>query len=223
MKNINWKYALGEILLIFIGITLAIAFQNWNENRKLGQIETEVLTQLNEALQNDLVDVNANIKTHQRGVANCESMLRALTSEEAINGDIFLGNFVNSVDFTFLVSDASTYEYLKSVGLHIIQEDTLRRQITNLYGAVYKGIYGIEDNAEPIQQDLVRNFKKYYTSNADRLIPMSNVNDAKKDNPLKFDIRTLQFYHQLMINKYTNSVKPELESLIKNVDASVNR
>ena len=31
--NINWKYALGEIILIFIGITLAIAFDNWNQNR----------------------------------------------------------------------------------------------------------------------------------------------------------------------------------------------
>lgn len=29
--KLNWKYALGEIALIFIGISLAIAVQNWNE------------------------------------------------------------------------------------------------------------------------------------------------------------------------------------------------
>ncbi|NVJ45952.1 MAG: hypothetical protein HWE07_02460, partial [Cytophagia bacterium] len=32
--KLNWKYAMGEVALIFIGISLAIAFQNWNEDRK---------------------------------------------------------------------------------------------------------------------------------------------------------------------------------------------
>jgi len=32
--KINWKYAIGEVILIFIGITLAISFNNWNEERK---------------------------------------------------------------------------------------------------------------------------------------------------------------------------------------------
>jgi len=32
--KLNWKYALGEVLFIFIGISLAIGFQNWNEDRK---------------------------------------------------------------------------------------------------------------------------------------------------------------------------------------------
>ena len=31
--KVNWRYAIGEIILIFIGITLAIAFNNWNEGR----------------------------------------------------------------------------------------------------------------------------------------------------------------------------------------------
>ena len=37
--NINWKYAFGEVILIFIGITLAIAFDNWNEKRILKKEE----------------------------------------------------------------------------------------------------------------------------------------------------------------------------------------
>lgn len=32
--KLNWKYALGELVLIFLGISLAITFQNWNEARK---------------------------------------------------------------------------------------------------------------------------------------------------------------------------------------------
>lgn len=33
--KINWKYIIGEILLIFFTITLAIWFNNWNESRKI--------------------------------------------------------------------------------------------------------------------------------------------------------------------------------------------
>lgn len=32
--KINWQYAVGEVILIFVGITMAIAFDNWNEDRK---------------------------------------------------------------------------------------------------------------------------------------------------------------------------------------------
>lgn len=32
--KINWKNAVGEIIFIFIGITLAIWFQNWNEDQQ---------------------------------------------------------------------------------------------------------------------------------------------------------------------------------------------
>ncbi|MBO3700251.1 hypothetical protein [Roseivirga sp. E12] len=37
--KLNWKYALGEITLIFIGITIAIWFQNWNEQKKDRKLE----------------------------------------------------------------------------------------------------------------------------------------------------------------------------------------
>lgn len=78
MKKINWKYAFGEILLIFIGITLAITFQNWNENRKQAELEKTVLEQLKVSLQNDLKDVNANLATHQKVQKSCMRILKAL-------------------------------------------------------------------------------------------------------------------------------------------------
>ena len=40
--NVNWQYALGEIVLIFVGITLAMGFDNWNDERQI-RIENEQL------------------------------------------------------------------------------------------------------------------------------------------------------------------------------------
>ena len=44
----NVAYALGEVLLIFLGITLALSFGNWNEERRLRQTETRTLVDVAE-------------------------------------------------------------------------------------------------------------------------------------------------------------------------------
>lgn len=36
-------YAIGEIILVVIGILIALQVNNWNENRKNGEIEHKVL------------------------------------------------------------------------------------------------------------------------------------------------------------------------------------
>ena len=35
------RYAIGEIFLIFVGITLALWFNNWNDQRRLRELEDE--------------------------------------------------------------------------------------------------------------------------------------------------------------------------------------
>ncbi|MFT6871332.1 MAG: hypothetical protein ACJAVN_000329 [Roseivirga sp.] len=51
--KLNWKYALGELVLIFLGISLAIGFQNFNDNRKAGIKEETFLNNLLQDFQAD--------------------------------------------------------------------------------------------------------------------------------------------------------------------------
>ncbi len=44
--KLNWKYAIGELVLIFLGISLAISFQNLNANLKLKSQEQTILESL---------------------------------------------------------------------------------------------------------------------------------------------------------------------------------
>ena len=221
MKKINWSYAFGEIALIFIGITLAIAFQNWNENRKQNKLEQSVLKQLKVALQHDLDDVKKNIYTHERGLQSCQNVLEILEDKEPIDPKALLVNIGQSADYTFLVSDVSTYEYLKSIGLHIIQTDSLRNQITKLYDVTYESIYGIEDNVNPVTDRIGEDLRKYYSSDATFFTPRKNINKAKSDDDLKFDIRNLAYSHNNMATKYKNKVLPELERLIGMIDDNI--
>jgi hypothetical protein len=51
-------YAIGEILLVMIGILLALHVNNWNENKKLEKAEIKLLKEMRAALiedQNDII------------------------------------------------------------------------------------------------------------------------------------------------------------------------
>ncbi len=64
LRSLNWKYILGEILLIFIGINLAIWFNNWNTSRKLDQNKAIAIAKIQEEINNNLIELvrarNAN-------------------------------------------------------------------------------------------------------------------------------------------------------------------
>ena len=61
LPKFNWKYIIGEVSLIFIGISLAIWFNNWNENQKLKRVEVQILQEIKNGLQADLKDLQINM------------------------------------------------------------------------------------------------------------------------------------------------------------------
>lgn len=56
MKKINWRYALGELIIVVAGITVAFALNNWSSTIKEGDLKDRYV----ESLQNDLAhDIEA--------------------------------------------------------------------------------------------------------------------------------------------------------------------
>ena len=62
------KYAIGEIILVVIGILIALSINNWNEKRKSDNAETYLLTSLNKEfrlnktlLENNLIRIDSTI------------------------------------------------------------------------------------------------------------------------------------------------------------------
>ena len=51
-------YALGEVLLVMVGILLALQVDNWNEQRKEREIETGILQDLQTEFGENLSDAN---------------------------------------------------------------------------------------------------------------------------------------------------------------------
>ncbi|MEH6514666.1 MAG: DUF6090 family protein, partial [Maribacter arcticus] len=60
-----FKYALGEILLVVIGILIALSINNWNENRKTQNQLSIILGNLIEDLYEDLDYLNSEADLHE--------------------------------------------------------------------------------------------------------------------------------------------------------------
>ena len=55
------RYAIGEIVLVVIGILIALQINTWNEERKTRIIETKTLKEIRANLEMDLVEMNGDI------------------------------------------------------------------------------------------------------------------------------------------------------------------
>jgi len=53
------RYAIGEIVLVVIGILIALSINNWNEERKNDKLQKEYLTRLVQDLNQDLEDLES--------------------------------------------------------------------------------------------------------------------------------------------------------------------
>ncbi len=131
------KYAMGEIILVVIGILLALQINNWNEQRKEANIELELLQSLKSGLEKDLDDLDGNVKSHKRGIAASDSIFYALENKKPIEIPRISRNFSDFMTTTYFLYSTSAFETLKSKGITIISNAKLRDEIIGVYDSQY--------------------------------------------------------------------------------------
>jgi len=136
-------YAIGEILLVMIGILLALQVNNWNEEQKTKIFEKNMLEKMQEALNHDLADLGSDIEMHRESLKSQELILRWLQSDRPYS-DSLCYHFARSNSFTSFISDDSPFETLKIYGIDIISNDSLQKQISSLYEFRYDFLAEVE-------------------------------------------------------------------------------
>ena len=129
--NINWRYAIGEVVLIFIGITLAIAFDTWNDDRNRKAELESIYVSIADELQRDIARLdqilpNFNWKIQVMGrIINQE-----YTKEDWITNDSLFASFFSFYDFDI---GQERFQLLKSKVAVDNPTRTLNNQIADFY------------------------------------------------------------------------------------------
>ena len=158
-------YAVGEIVLVVIGILIALQIDTWNEEQKNRAYEKEVLAQIKENLLQDQLALQATARSYQAAMEASEKLLD--TSKRSTFPDsipYWLGAVARFERFQPLTS---SYEALKSKGLDIVSNDALRLLLGQYYDdKVATAVLAMEDveysfNNEwlPLMRDHITDFK----------------------------------------------------------------
>ena len=83
-----FKYAIGEIILVVIGILIALQINNWNELNKERESEKIILIEIRDNLEFDLKDFESNIINLQNKAISAKSLLELIDNNSAYNDSI---------------------------------------------------------------------------------------------------------------------------------------
>jgi hypothetical protein len=125
-------YAIGEIVLVVVGILVALQINNWNEERKLADVETELLRGLLADLNQTAENLDEGIAFNQFTELKYREILDAL-DDENVDETQLEGAFGQIDNWAALYPTTSAYASLKAKGIDIIQNSKLRNAIVELY------------------------------------------------------------------------------------------
>ncbi|HAT63663.1 MAG TPA: hypothetical protein DCS66_03540 [Flavobacteriaceae bacterium] len=130
-------YAIGEIILVVIGILIALQINNWNENRKSRNQESLYLQRLLSENKEDLVTFENNIKDLEKGIETIEQLSSALTKPSSSDSTLVAAAndfFGYGSIYPIFTSSPSTFDDLSSTGnLKEIRNTNLRDQLVKHY------------------------------------------------------------------------------------------
>lgn len=122
-------YAIGEIVLVVIGILIALAINNYNENQKSVAQEQVFLKQLVTDYKANLLQLENKIEMRRKLIAESQNVLEITSKDITISEDSLSAIFATFfMDPTF---DPIENDVLNSGNIKLIQNDSLKQALSH--------------------------------------------------------------------------------------------
>ena len=152
-------YAIGEIILVVIGILIALSINNWNEERKNRAFEKEILEQIRANLIKDKLSLESIQDNFKNAINSTDKVLKSeWTTNEKDSLKYWLSDIVRFDRFQPLTN---AFEVAKSKGLDLISNKQLRFNIGAYYDdEIIRVVKAIEDIEETFKEDWIYILRK---------------------------------------------------------------
>ncbi|MEM8998975.1 MAG: DUF6090 family protein [Bacteroidota bacterium] len=131
-------YAVGEIVLVVIGILIALQINNWNENRKNKVLELSILKEFKSSISMDIVQLNSRAESAKNNIYSANILLNHLEKNLGYNDSLNKHfNIITSTLYKAFNPQITAYKMLESKGVDLISNIELKKDILNLYNFDY--------------------------------------------------------------------------------------
>jgi hypothetical protein len=130
-----FKYAIGEIILVVIGILIALQINNWNEGRLNKKIEQEYLIGIDANLSSDIRELEGHLKTDTVKLNAYTYLIRAFNSDTISAADPLIISSIYSIIIPIWFEGQNVvFDDLKSSGrLNLITTDSIKHKVQTYY------------------------------------------------------------------------------------------
>jgi hypothetical protein len=195
------KYAVGEIILVMVGILLALQVNNWNESIKTKKEEKELLSFIQNAIHDDLLDLEDASIYLEKEITYADRILYYLEYESIYPDSLYS-------DFSILTMNRNNRISLNQVAVKsfekkedLIRNDSLRYQIMSLYNDRYPKVNIALNNFSDNLQDIFRPLTKTRF-----ILPKEGIFDTEAKT-IFYPMRPINYTALKEDIEFTNAVK----------------
>ncbi len=126
-------YAIGEIILVVIGILIALSINNWNQNLKKVEQEKVYYCKIKEDLQNDINNIQRGIKSLDARIVSAKKVLMNLY-QKVDDKSVLLEGFIPAVrSYDFIPNKSAILDITSSGKLENFSNSKLKTSILQHY------------------------------------------------------------------------------------------
>ncbi|WP_323788553.1 DUF6090 family protein [Psychroserpens sp.] len=223
-----FKYAIGEIVLVVIGILIALQINTWNKQNEEQQLELKIIQEIRTNLILDLKEIKEDIGIMDDINKACDDVKVYLETQENPSNQLFIHASLLRVTPHF-DPNTSGYGLLVSKGIGIISNDSLRNNISLHYERLYSYYKRYEEerlrfHALHSEPKLIQYFSPVYDEKQTYFlkheISQEDFTSLKKDAAFNKIVSAIAFENSSVKNR-AERVENSILSLIKSLDKEI--
>ena len=207
-KRNFWLYSVGEFVLIFLGILIALQVDNWNQKRQEKKLEKVLLSEMLSNLKANQDDIENNIRMQERFLNSNQVALDFLKGDQPWHDSLGI-HFTYLMGGTLFDNNNSTYESLNSIGIDLVGNDSLRQQITLVYAVRYPKVEKTQDMLlSYIMDQLYPSLRANLQTVVGREITVPvDLEQLRQNNGFLEDLNMNLFIYNLSIRTYQRALR----------------
>ncbi|MCF7560143.1 DUF6090 family protein [Sabulilitoribacter multivorans] len=135
-------YAIGEIVLVVIGILIALQINNWNENRINENNETIILETLQEEFLENKKRYSETIKQQSYVIKYCKSLIECLELKDSEYKRDSIGDFIHFGALNYFRAEPLVGSYQSMLGsgdLKLLKNEGLKAKLASFSAEINTG------------------------------------------------------------------------------------
>ena len=199
--KLKWAEYILEILVIMVGILGAFILNSWHEVRQERKFEHKVLYELQSSLQSNIGYLDQAIQRSNEARQSCELILDYFDKNLPYNDSLDL-HFSRSLFWFHPSLSNNAYESLKSYGLHLITNDSVRENLGKIYEWQFIDRLSVRQeeyfysSVSPLLKDWFESYE--YIGNMKPL----DFDDLKKSSAYRHILKTMIYNRKMQIGYF---------------------